>query len=158
MDESRIRDALLCERWICEQWAVVPVDTRMMQDPDQTFVRDHVGTHPSVLAPIVHSAQFPGWLENTMRRFCQALDTDADTVVLAVYCKGGFHRSVACATVLERLLQVTDTSICVYDTLLHLSEPIWNQRKRGQCEECRRHHEDRDNALAFARDLWAGMK
>ena len=58
---------------------------------------------------------------------------------------------------LEHLLHVTDTSICVYDTLLHLSEPIWNQLKRGQREECRRHHEDRDNALAFARDLWAGM-
>ena len=157
MEESRIRDALLFERWICEQWAVVPVDARMIEDPDQTRSRHHIGTHPAVLASIVHSAQFRGWLDTTMRRLCEALDTDLDTVVLALYCKGGNHRSVACATVLEHLLQATNTSVRMYAILAHLSKPMWQRHRCGQCVECRGRHPDRDAALAAARGLWAGM-
>ncbi|MCP4243149.1 MAG: hypothetical protein GY772_21555, partial [bacterium] len=87
--------------------AVIPVDTRMFHDPAaRREGRGHIGVHPSVVGPVVGHAYFPQFVRSVKTAIARADRGTPSTIVLAVFCTSGRHRSVAVATVLAEILTV----------------------------------------------------
>ena len=87
---------------------VVDINVRDFWDPEAGHYTGHVGRHPRILEGLRNT--------NTtllLRVLKQALDTiDAhwNNCVIVFRCRSNGHRSVACATLLALLCQLTDIS------------------------------------------------
>ena len=74
-------------------------------------------------------------------------------LVIAAYCRGGKHRSVAVAECLRHV--ATAVEGFNVDEVCHLSKPRWNRRLcRGDCEECTTSSPEKEEALIHAEEIW----
>ena len=141
---------------------VVPIDCRKLRDPGHdSRLRKHLGFHPEIIDGVVQHGTFAKWLGRTMTLLSKAMESAGDgvpgarsQVVVVLYCKAGNHRSVACHTILQHLLQATHTPGWELDLSLHCSKEIWRQRLCNVCNKCDEAHDTRTAALAKSRKVW----
>ena len=108
------------------------VRVRDFWDPEAGRYTGHVGGHPRILEGLRNT--------NTtllLRVLKQALDTieaHSNNCVIVFRCRSSRHRSVACATLLALLCQLTDISF----ELSHLDGQTQSSTMRcgGNCHEC----------------------
>ncbi len=113
--------------------AVIVVDCRCFDDPDgPRGLRNHVGTHPTIMQRLQRHANFGEWIARVRRDLAVALGGHGrEGIEMVFFCRKGRHRSVACAKLMQHCLgRLTH----VAPPIEHLSRGFWH---RGTCDECR---------------------
>ena len=141
------------------------VDCRLPHDPHEDLhARDHSGNLPETIAGFVHNVGFKSWLRETLTKVESAIEAVTPgrdgvppagnfcRLVVAFFCKRGHHRSVAGATIFAHVLQATSDTW--YPMTTHLCEQLWDRGCGTACPECNGRSDERDEALAAARDAW----
>ena len=155
IDESLIGGSLRTARLIDRNTYVVPVDCRMLRDPEyDRRLHRHVGFHPIIIRDVVGNARFSWWLRQTMSLCSDAMELGHKDIVVVMYCKAGNHRSVACQAIVQHLLQATILDKWTIERSVHCSREVWRQRLCNICRTCEAPHEERTQALAAARLVW----
>ena len=108
------------------------LDVRGFQDPNAGSLREHWGTHVGILQGI--SGNRPV-LASLLRKFIMTARTvhaqmPGQLYRVFVLCRGGKHRSVAFAYLLERLLLIDDRHTVLHT--IHLRDP----KKCTRCKYC----------------------
>ncbi len=113
-----------------------------------------MGTHPDIVARLVHSDPFPdflhvlftGWVEMVRRV------RPGQNIVVAFYCRSGRHRCVATSVVSAHLFEATVGMLI--PTTRHESAKEWERLCGRGCPQCKGKSLVRDKALLYARQLW----
>jgi len=137
IQKSDLRQALLRHRAVPRMDVIS--DTRNFSDPEQCM-GTHIGMHPKILNRIAHNRNFPGWLETVQHDIQKVLSQHPDAHV-ALYCRSGKHRSVACAWLLRQCVESQGWSAKTQ----HLSSRLWDRCCKGlSCIWCS-HSDDDEN-------------
>jgi hypothetical protein len=157
--EPTLRTALLRSHGLL---ADVIADARQFPDPDCHNLRGHTGNNPEVIRRIVRHDNFRRWLgalKADFRSAAQARSAQAEVarsghveVGVALFCRAGKHRSVACAIILAHILGAVGWS-CLGPR--HLSRGSWGRRCcLGQCADCLASPPALQSALDAALQVW----
>ena len=140
--------ATLCQRAAVQ--ADVFVDARGFTDPDSSHLRKHIGQHPEIIRRIVEHSQFRPWLKSVKTAVATAATNRCTTeITIAIFCRSGKHRSVACSLILQDLLSAPSPR--------HLSEGTWLRCCRGECATCRGGLVAARQSLLAARAVWSAL-
>ena len=135
------------------------IDARRFPNPERTHNTLHIGVHPDIIDQIVRHRNFPQFLKYVRARWRSVIRTRRSrgdstvSMVIAVYCKSGKHRSVAVAECLREIGQRVQNLNFVgrHD----LSENSWGRKIcRGTCPECTTPSVVKQAALDFAANIW----
>jgi len=129
------------------------IDTRIFHDPAAVGkLTKHTGVHPETLHRITLMKRFPDFVKRLRREVPYHLK-NVGQVKIAMYCRTGRHRSVACATFLKHFAHAEQWNCKV----THLSQKKWNKICKGECAECMpcgTQESMRREAFAKALSLW----
>ena len=84
-------------------------DARCFNDPHAGNLKEHDGHHEEIISRMAQHDDFDGWFLNIVRQVlrvhAEAGAEGLDSVIVAIYCKSGRHRSVAGALILRFVLK-----------------------------------------------------
>jgi len=143
--------------------ADVIIDARGFPDPNGHCASGHIGFHPEIISRVVRHKNFCRWLEKVQRQIFDAstvceVKASADgmryaDVGVALYCKSGRHRSVACSLILQYILAAEGWRC---PEVHHLSEWTW-RHDAARCSECSGKPQSLHEALQQAHNTWLSI-
>jgi len=137
------------------------LDARRFPDPGATHNTRHIGVHPEIIERIVRHWHFTEYLRDVRRKWREVrerrrLQSDRTTsMVIAVYCRSGKHRSIAVAECLKHIGQRVEG--LRFNGRNDLSRPRWKNVCRGGCDECSTPSERKESALQHAVNIWTQL-
>lgn len=159
VDDETLRRAL---RRQGEPRVDLVIDARAFPDPNAKHTTRHIGVNPEIITRIVHHRHFTWFLQDVEQQWRRAVAlqraqrSDQElSMVVAVYCRSGKHRSVAIAECLRYIGMHVEGLTLVDNDVKHMSKKKWGSGIcRGGCEECSGYQPVRERALEFAADIW----
>ena len=121
----------------------------LFHDPEAGSARYHGGSYPSIMHGIVSHEKFEQCVQKawTQLIYTAAGHTRGGTQMIVYHCKQGRHRSIACALIVQHVLEVGGA---------HVATTIVNESTIPchLCADCRLPDVGRNRALKRAREVF----
>jgi hypothetical protein len=135
------------------------LDARHFPAPNAGHVTRCTGVHPEIIDRLVHHSHFKWYLKDVVKRQWKEIlakkraEGDvAPSLVIAVYCRSGKHRSVAVAECLKYIGEKAE-SLDVLERR-DLSRARWGKICKGGCNDCAGYSQMRQSAFEHAMRVW----
>ena len=122
-------------------------------EPENQARRLHDGRHPHIQKALMQNEHWPDLVRDVRFQIEQAESKGATHLALAFRCRGGKHRSVACATLFAAVASATGRDV----SLFHAEFPRRACKFWG-CNVCHKGHWPTTECVAEALKTWVSVK